>query len=1273
MANDSLAFANFISGAPDSALDEALMVRMFGEQVCLPNTSPCVLTPQADAFREEANLAMGGGRCEGFAVLSALLQAKKLSASDFGADTARGLTLDENPKLQRELAYWFSTQLVPSTVTSKTKRYTAKTVMPALAEALKPDASERWRIGIVRKIGKLVTGGHSLTPISYYKDSTATGVYWVRVYDNNHPDAERQLKIDTTTDRWEFDAAGPGEAPRLYFGDPSNENPLYLAPVFSRLGTLPCPFCGDDGARVSSTGGAQVAVQTPGGLAGFSDGVISAPEGTSVSPSFSSTFDTEPTDFVVGVSSGVMAAMGGVSASVSAPTDPENPEAEQSIALFSGAMRARAFGVRVTATDTFSMNGTRATYQNNSHAPLSLSTGGGLVETIAHVTGSSDSVSAQVDPMTGHVEVEVVGAADASVTLVVTTTNPMGAETSGQVTFTPSADTRVTVEATSMNDGGTLVAHVNMGGTTMTLTDACMNGRRDGTESDLDCGAGCTLKCASGQTCTSGADCGSGLCHAVTRRCVDDPCADGARSAQETDVDCGGPTCGACALGRQCTADRDCASAACRTTCVASFSLGARVSGVPLGEAVTLTNGSDSLVVRGDGTFVFPTRITGPYSVAISEQPTRAACAVTSGTGTASADTLVTVSCTPLYFISGTVSGLGSGQTLVLENNAEPLTVTTNGSFLFPRAVAGAWAVSIATQPGQGRCVVTRGSGNATADVTDVLVTCGFGLSGSLSGLGSGTLVLENGTDRLSLTTNGAFTFTGIVTGSYAVTVVTQPAGQRCAVMGGSGTATANVTTVSVTCTSLFTIGGTLSGLPTATTVGLRNNGADDLTLSTNGAFTFATPVEPYAVTVQTQPVGATCRVSNGTGTATANVSNVDVTCLAAGSVDTTFGAGGHYSEALTGSHDTFRHFAFGPADSIVAVGWFQRTASDFDWLIEKLTPAGAVDTTFGTNGTLRISRGGGIFEKAAAIEPTANGRFLVGGTFQNATRDVGVARVNADGTLDPSFADGGIASPDAWGLNQEYVNDMAIDSQGRIVLVGRDSESTLASGLVVRLNADGSVDSSFATGGRFVLSGLTSDEFVSVAIGPGDTVIAGGNTDVDSLVIRLTATGALDPTFGTAGVFVNDVTGVAAYDGVFRVRASGAQVVAAGRIDQASVNVVLFRLTAAGAVDSTFGTAGKAVFDIGPGTTDIPYALAPRPGGGWYVAGQADLSMHLLRVDTNGALDTSFGTNGVVRRNFRNATTPFDVGLDTQGRIVACGTISQTAAPDVGCARFNP
>ena len=95
---------------------------------------------------------------------------------------------------------------------------------------------------------------------------------------------------------------------------------------------------------------------------------------------------------------------------------------------------------------------------------------------------------------------------------------------------------------------------------------------------------------------------------------------------------------------------------------------------------------------------------------------------VISGTQSIAGSGNITLSNTTANRIYGTNAtlNLGSGQTLVLENNAEPLTVTTNGSFLFPRAVAGAWAVSIATQPGQGRCVVTRGSGNATADVTDV-------------------------------------------------------------------------------------------------------------------------------------------------------------------------------------------------------------------------------------------------------------------------------------------------------------------------------------------------------------------------------------------------------------------------------------------------------------------------------------------------------------------------------------------------------------------------
>jgi N-acetylneuraminic acid mutarotase len=152
-------------------------------------------------------------------------------------------------------------------------------------------------------------------------------------------------------------------------------------------------------------------------------------------------------------------------------------------------------------------------------------------------------------------------------------------------------------------------------------------------------------------------------------------------------------------------------------------------------------------------------------------------------------------------------------------------------------------------------------------------------------------LVLQNnGGDNLTVSANGSFTFkTAIASGgSYKVTVLTQPAtpAQTCAVTGGTGTASANVTSVQVTCTTTtFTIGGTVINLVgTGGGLVLQDNGGDNLLVNANGAFTFATPLDSdttYVVTVHTQPStpAQTCTVSNGTGAATANISTVKVDC----------------------------------------------------------------------------------------------------------------------------------------------------------------------------------------------------------------------------------------------------------------------------------------------------------------------------------------------------------------------------------------------------------
>jgi len=169
-----------------------------------------------------------------------------------------------------------------------------------------------------------------------------------------------------------------------------------------------------------------------------------------------------------------------------------------------------------------------------------------------------------------------------------------------------------------------------------------------------------------------------------------------------------------------------------------------------------------------------------------------------------------------------------------------------------------------------------------------------YTIGGSITGLtGTGLQLVDtiNGktTDTLTVAAGKtSFTFaTEVPTGeTYAVSIKTQPSSptETCTVTaGGSGTATANVATVQVTCSSNFTIGGTVTGL-TGSQLVLVDNGTDSLPINGTGTvpFTFkATVTGAYNVTVQTQPMNPTqsCIVTNGKGTATANVSNVQVSC----------------------------------------------------------------------------------------------------------------------------------------------------------------------------------------------------------------------------------------------------------------------------------------------------------------------------------------------------------------------------------------------------------
>jgi phosphatidylethanolamine-binding protein (PEBP) family uncharacterized protein len=244
------------------------------------------------------------------------------------------------------------------------------------------------------------------------------------------------------------------------------------------------------------------------------------------------------------------------------------------------------------------------------------------------------------------------------------------------------------------------------------------------------------------------------------------------------------------------------------------------------------------------------------------------------------------------YTIGGNVGGLASGKSVTLLNNGtSPFTVSVNGGFTFPVAVAsGPYSVTVAIQPVGQTCSVSGGAGTViNANITNVNVTCSdtYTVGGSVTGLTASGLVLRMNSANLIVAIGAtAFKFsTALVSGTnYAVSVSIQPVGQTCTVNNGIGTVgVTNVTSVSVSCASAYTVGGTVTGLSVSGLVLRLNNSSSLIVPNGAASFKFSTGLvtgASYAVTVSNQPTGQTCLLTNSSGIiGSANVVSVGVSC----------------------------------------------------------------------------------------------------------------------------------------------------------------------------------------------------------------------------------------------------------------------------------------------------------------------------------------------------------------------------------------------------------
>lgn len=249
------------------------------------------------------------------------------------------------------------------------------------------------------------------------------------------------------------------------------------------------------------------------------------------------------------------------------------------------------------------------------------------------------------------------------------------------------------------------------------------------------------------------------------------------------------------------------------------------------------------------------------------------------------------------------------------------------------------------------------------------------------------------------------------------------------------------------------------------------------------------------------------------------------------------------------------------------------------------------------------------------------------------------------DGALDTSFGIGGkvITSIN----NDERANSLVIQSDGKIVVAGYTFSSISGNDVsCVRYNIDGSIDTTFGTNGlaTFDIQLGSDDKSTSVDIqSDGKIVLCGfsdDGTDKSSLIMRLNTNGSIDTTFGSAGKVLTNftTTGINIRQDEYRVvkiHPLTGNIIAAGTSFSATNNsrMIVARYTSSGILDNTFATGGK--FISIPNTQVLSNYLssiedlAIKSNGKISFVGTAGGYFYLGRLTNSGTMDTSFSTDG--------------------------------------------
>ena len=391
----------------------------------------------------------------------------------------------------------------------------------------------------------------------------------------------------------------------------------------------------------------------------------------------------------------------------------------------------------------------------------------------------------------------------------------------------------------------------------------------------------------------------------------------------------------------------------------------------------------------------------------------------------------------------------------------------------------------------------------------------------------------------------------------------------------------------------------------------------------------------------------------------------INVAALRPGNLDPTFGSGGkvfNLPANFMPAEDVFLQ-----ADGkLLLAGSTLGPDNTQDFAVVRLNADGSPDTMFGNGGLVGIPFDTNFNEMAVAVVAQSDGKIVVAGSVQLGVSgwDFGIVRLSSAGVVDTSYNGGKVKIGVNTSGGDDFAFDMIIQPDDKVVITGTTRPTPNKDVALVRLTTAGTLDVTFNTGRITIAIGAgNEDEGLALVRQPDGNIIIAGSTAGDFFLFRVTSGGLADGTFGFMG-FVQTSIGTQ-IDKAFSVALqSDGKVIAAGTANSGGFDEFAFaRYTTGGQLDNSFDGDGKVTYDIVPNNSDILRSVLIQNDGKIIGVGVGAGMYTLIRLDTTGALDPTFGNGGkVISKVAPGVGGAHRAILQPDGKIVAVGDGSNVA-----------